>query len=269
MATLREHVRTYSWELRRLLKPLEDRALNARDLGKDARAAFQLLRQTPGYQEPFEKPEPLVSILIATYNRGELLLQRSLRSCLTQTYRNIEIIVVGDACTDDTASLMAKVTDSRVRFVNLEQRGVYPEAPQLRWMVAGTAPVNHALSLASGDFITHLDDDDEHGPERTEVLLRTIVEQRADLVFHPFRFETTQGGWRINKAKRFHLGAVTTSSIFYHRHFRDLPWDSEAYRYREPGDWNRLRKIGYLGARTFRHPEPWLSHYREQNQKQT
>lgn len=264
---LREQVRKVPGGVRRLLKPLEDPFLNLLDTGVAARSEFRRLRQTPDYQAVFDKPEPLVSICIGTYNRAALLMERSLRSCLNQTYRNIEIIVVGDACTDETAKMMAEVSDPRVRFVNLKQRGEYPEEPHLRWMVAGTAPVNHALSMARGDFITHLDDDDEHAPERVEVLLRAMVRERCDLIYHPFRFETPDGSWQINRAKSFRYVSATTSSIFYHRHFRSLPWDPQAYRYREPGDWNRLRKIRFLGARIMRDPRILLSHYRERNQK--
>ena len=255
------------WGVRRLFKPLEDSILNLLDPGLAARGEFRLQRETPEYQAAFDKPEPLVSICIATYNRAVLLRDRSLRSCLEQTYRNIEIIVVGDACTDDTARVMSEVTDPRVRFINLEQRGEYPEDPQLRWMVAGTAAVNHALTLARGDFVTHLDDDDEHAPDRVEVLLRDLKETRSDLVYHPFRFEMPDGSWRVNGAKSFRYVSATTSSIFYHRYFAGLGWDPHAYRYREPGDWNRLRKIRFMGARIMRDPRILLSHYRERNQK--
>jgi glycosyltransferase involved in cell wall biosynthesis len=249
------------------LKPLEDKFLNVVDPGLAARAEFQRQRETPEYRAAFDKPKPLVSILIATYNRAALLRDRALRSCLDQTYQNIEIIVVGDACTDDTAKMMAEVSDPRVRFVNLEERGDYPDDPHLRWMVAGTAAVNHALSMAQGDFITHLDDDDEHAPERTEVLLDALIRTRSDLVFHPFQFETADGHWQVNKARSFRYVSATTSSIFYHRHFAGLGWDPKAYRYREPGDWNRLRKIRFLGARITRDPRILLTHYRERNQK--
>ncbi|HEX8240193.1 MAG TPA: glycosyltransferase family 2 protein [Allosphingosinicella sp.] len=213
--------------------------------------------------------KPLVSICIATYNRARLLRERSLTSALAQTYGNIEIIVVGDGCTDETAEMMAEVKDERVRFENLAERGVYPEDPHLRWMVAGTPAINRALSLASGDFVTHLDDDDEHLPDRIEKLVAMIQASRADLVFHPFLYETPDGAWLRNDAESFLVGRVTTSSILYHRTFRTLGWDPRAYRYREPGDWNRLRKIKYLGARAVRHPEALLKHYKERNQAPT
>jgi glycosyltransferase involved in cell wall biosynthesis len=249
------------------LKPLEDPFLNILDPGLAARAEFRRHRATPEYQAVFDKPEPLVSVCIGTYNRAALLRDRSLRSSLNQTYRNIEIIVVGDACTDDTEKVMREVSDPRLRFVNLPQRGDYPTDPHLRWMVAGTAPVNHALSMARGDFITHLDDDDEHAPERVEVLLREIQERRCDLIYHPFRTETEEGAWKVNRARSFRYVSATTSSIFYHRYFREWPWDPLAYRYREPGDWNRLRKIRFLGARITRDPRILLTHYRERTQK--
>lgn len=263
---LRGQIRKIPRGVRWFLKPLEDPFLNVLDLGLSTRAEFRRQRETPEYRAVFDKPEPLVSILIATYNRSGLLRDRSLRSCLKQTYRNIEIIVVGDGCTDDTAKVMAEVSDPRVRFVNLKERGEYPDDPGLRWMVAGTAAVNHALSMARGDFITHLDDDDEYASERVEVLLEALTQTRSDLVYHPFRFETAEGNWRVNKARSFRYTNATTSSIFYHRCFAGLSWDPQAYRYHEPGDWNRLRKIQFLGARIMRDPRILLSHYRERNQ---
>lgn len=243
-----------------------DLVRSLRDVGIAQRLEFQRLRRTGEYREAYTKDRPLVSILIATYNRGELLRDRAVRSSLAQTYSNLEIIVVGDCCTDATQEIMHEITDPRVRFVNLPQRGDYPADPGLRWMVAGTAPVNHALSLAKGDFITHLDDDDEHAPQRVQTLLDFIRETNSDLVYHPFRFELPDGTWRVNEARSFRMTRATTSSIFYHRYFRNWPWDPLAYRLREPGDWNRLRKIAFLGAKIRRNPEVLLAHYRERNQ---
>jgi glycosyltransferase involved in cell wall biosynthesis len=251
---------------RHLNEKFDDFMRSANDLGLSRRLEFQRHRRTAKYQAVFDKEQPLVSICIATYNRAKLLRERAMRSCLEQTYPNIEVVVVGDACTDETAEVMSEITDPRVRFVNLAERGKYPEDPLLRWMVAGTAPVNHALSLARGDFITHLDDDDVHAPERVETLLANIRETRSDFIFHPFRYETSEGEWLINEADRFGIGKATTSSIFYHCYFKELPWDPEAYRYHEPGDWNRLRKVAFLGAKVQRHPGIFLTHYRERNQ---
>ena len=201
------------------------------DLGWGARSRFHRERKSSEYQSIYDLESPLVTICIATFNRGQLLVERSLASILAQTYQNIEVIVVGDCCTDDTESRMAAVSDPRVRFINLPERGKYPDEPRLRWMVAGTAAVNHALALASGDFITHLDDDDEHPADRIEKLLKLIRTSRADIVWHPFEFEKTPDDWHVNPAPCFAVNQVTTSSVFYHRWFKSIPWDINAWRY--------------------------------------
>ena len=238
---------------------------SARDVGVLAPLRFALARSTRGYRAIYDLPTPLVSILIPTYNRGELLVRRAVASSLAQTYTNIEVLVVGDCCTDDTAKLMAEVRDPRVTFVNLPERGDYPADPALRWLVAGYAPFERLTAMARGDFITHLDHDDEHAPDRVEKLLAFIRETRADLVYHPFRWETAGGEWMINEASKFWLGSVTTSSVFYHRWFRQFGADPRCYRYLEPGDWNRFRKFLYVGARIRRFPEILLTHYKEQS----
>lgn len=243
-----------------------DAARSRNDVPTEIMDSFLTARTSADYVQAFEARRPLVTVCVGTYNRKQLLIERCLRSLLSQTYDNLEIIVVGDCCTDGTDEAVASLRDPRIRFENLAIRGPYPDTPRQRWLVAGTMPVNRALTLASGDFVTHLDDDDEHAPHRIEKLLDYIRETRADLIYHPFYFETAPGRWRLNTARDFGYAQVTTSSIFYHGWLRRVPWDLEAYRYGEPGDWNRLRKIVYLGAATARYPEPLLWHYVERSQ---
>lgn len=209
--------------------------------------------------------KPLVSVCIATFNRARLLTERAIPSVLAQTYANFELIVVGDGCTDDTAERVADISDPRVRFVNLPERGDYPADPALRWMVAGTAAINAALRLSRGDFVTHLDDDDEYLPRRLELLASFAREKGCDFVWHPFWYEAEPGRWVMNRAPSLSLGFVTTSSVFYRSWFKRIEWDMRAYRLREPGDWNRMRRIKYIGPDARRLDEPLLRHYRERN----
>lgn len=241
-------------------------ARSKHELGQTAKKTLEDAKKETAYGEPYETKEPLVSVCVATYNRADLLVNRSISSILAQSYKRLEIVVVGDACTDGTTEKIAKISDPRLRFVNLPRRGDYPSSPMKRWMVAGSAPMNHALQLSSGHFITHLDDDDEYLSNRLEALVGMMQREKPDLIFHPFDVETQDGEWKTNEALAFRCGSVTTSSIFYHRWFRQLGWDPLAYRYEEPGDWNRLRKIAYLGASIKRYPESLLKHYRERNQ---
>lgn len=242
-------------------------ALRSRlDVPVELLADFERDRKTSEYLRVYERPEPLVSVCVGTYNRAELVVNRCIRSVLDQDYTNLELIVVGDCCTDHTAEKIAGINDPRLTFINLPERGRYPENPSWRWMVAGTATVNHALKMARGDFITHLDDDDRYASDRLSRLVRFAQEQRADLVWHPFWAETPTGKWRRNDALRLANGHVTTSAIFYHRWLCRIPWDIEAYRYSEPGDFNRLRKLKYLGIHACRYPDPLLWHYKERSQ---
>ena len=64
---------------------------------------------------------PLVSIIIATYNRSEILINRTIPSVLNQSYKNIEVIIVGDRCVDNTSELLEKNIDPRIIFYDLKE----------------------------------------------------------------------------------------------------------------------------------------------------
>ena len=226
---------------------------------------FDTIRYTSGYQDTFKKKQPLVTVCVSTYNRAALLTKRTLPSILNQTYKNIEIIVVGDCCTDTTQEDIAALEDSRIKFINLDKRGEYPNTPNDRWRVAGTKPINHALSIANGDFITHLDDDDRYPKDRIEKLLAFAQHKKADIVWHPFYREKDNNKWKLVPTREFIAGSVTTSSVFYHNWFKCIGWDINAWRFKEPGDWNRFRKFKYLGANAHYYPEPMLYHHKEEN----
>lgn len=230
------------------------------------RQAYQRERQGRSYWAAYEASEPLVSVCIATVDRAPLLVERSLKSVLAQSYENLQIVVVGDHCTDDTERRLAQIGDSRVSFVNLPERGPYPPPGLDRWRVAGTNAMNHALNVCEGDFITHLDDDDAMTPDRIETLLKAARVQRADFLWHSFRYERPDGEWLTLGNGDFAVGQVTTGSVFYHRYFARIPWDVNAYRISEPGDWNRFRKIKLLRPHLHFIDSPLLLHYSERSQ---
>ena len=179
---------------------------------------------------------PLVSVAVATYNRAELLTERCIPSVLGQTYENLELIVVGDHCTDGTEEAVARIDDPRLKFFNLPEKSVYPEDPRRRWMVAGTPPTNKAFSMAQGDYVTQLDDDDEYLPERLEKLVAFAGENECDFVWHPYWVED-EAGQRLVKAERFSYGQVTNASAFYRSWFKKIEADIDSHRLMEPGDW--------------------------------
>jgi len=92
--------------------------------------------------------EPLVSIIIPTYNRVDLL-KRSLESVLDQTYKNLEIIVSDDFSTKSNPKLIVKsYNDKRIRYIRTDKNvGTYKN-------------FKFALSYVSGKYLMMLGDDD-------------------------------------------------------------------------------------------------------------
>jgi glycosyltransferase involved in cell wall biosynthesis len=234
------------------------------EVSPEMREEFHLWRQNHAVPR-----EPLVSVTINTYNRARLLVERSIPSILQQSYERLELIVVGDGCTDDTERRVRDIRDPRFRFVNLPERGRLPASPSAQWQVAGCMAFNHAMTMATGDFITHLDDDDEHMPDRLEKLVGLAYAQQCDLIWHPFLTEAPDGKWTLNPANDFVHAQVTTSSVFYRTWFTRIEGNPRAYLVDEPGDWNRFRRIKYLKPVSRRYPEPLLRHYRERTQHTT
>jgi glycosyltransferase involved in cell wall biosynthesis len=99
--------------------------------------------------------EPLVSVILPTYNR-EKLLRRAIQSVLDQTYRNIELIVVDDGSTDGTGAVVTALNDPRIRYIRLEKNS------------GANVARNNGIRAARGDFIGFQDSDDEWFPNKLE-----------------------------------------------------------------------------------------------------
>lgn len=124
---------------------------------------------------------PLVSIITATYNRSDVL-RCAIESVRAQTFTDWELIVIGDACTDDTADVMASFADPRIRFVNCETN--FGEQ---------SGPNNDGFRLAAGRLIAYLNHDDLWFPDHLESLTQFIEKTGADLVY-ALPFEIDQHG---------------------------------------------------------------------------
>jgi glycosyltransferase involved in cell wall biosynthesis len=109
----------------------------------------------------------MISVIIPTYNRTRLLVERCLPSVFAQTVQDQEILVVGDGTEQATVDAMA---DLPVRFWNLPHYE-YPANPLDRWGLLGLAALNFGLDQARGEWIAVLADDDEWTPDHHEVLL--------------------------------------------------------------------------------------------------
>jgi glycosyltransferase involved in cell wall biosynthesis len=114
---------------------------------------------------------PAISIVTATYNRSRAL-ACAIESVRRQTFTNWEMIVVGDACTDDTADVVARFADCRIRFINLE-RNFGEQA----------GPNNIGVAESKAPLIAFLSHDDVWLPNHLKLCRETLQAERADLVF--------------------------------------------------------------------------------------
>jgi hypothetical protein len=196
-----------------------------------------------------EEPEPLVTVRIATYNRADLLVERALASALRQTYSRLEILVVGDATDAATDRAMASVRDRRVRYVNLPERGRYPADPSLRWLVAGYAPMNAGLTLATGSWIAPCDDDDEFTDDHVEVLLGEAQSRRLEMVYGVASLETPDGAWERVGEWPLRPGGISHGATLYTLGLRFLRYSGTCWKLPEPFDWNLWKRMQRIGVR--------------------
>ncbi len=130
---------------------------------------------------------PRVTVIMAAYNT-EPFIADAIHSVVTQSERDIELIVVDDQSTDRTGAIARSLAgkDSRIRVLSVEQRSGPGHAR------------NVALAAAKGDWVAVLDSDDWYDPERLEALLSAAEEDGTPLVAdnQHYVMDGTERPWR-------------------------------------------------------------------------
>ena len=108
--------------------------------------------------------EPLVSVIIPTYNRAKLL-PRAIDSCLDQTHKNVEVLVVDDGSTDDTLDLMRQYVGKH----GLDRIRLFQQSHGGAWRAR-----NLGMDNVRGKYIQFLDSDDYLAPEKFEVQVKSL-----------------------------------------------------------------------------------------------
>jgi hypothetical protein len=149
------------------------------------RRALYALRCDPDYEAAFLDPDPLVSVVIATAGRPELV-TRTLPSLLSQSHANLEVLIVGDDTPPEFELAIRELGDPRIEFRNLTQRLRAHADGWHSWLVASTMPRNEAARLARGQWLLHFDDDDSLRPDSIARLLAVARERRAEVAYGGF-----------------------------------------------------------------------------------
>lgn len=104
---------------------------------------------------------PHVSVVIPMFNRAATI-QRAVNSALAQSFRNIEVIVVDDASSDDSVAIVTAIDDQRVRLLRRDRNG------------GASAARNVGVAAARGELVAFLDSDDEWFPRKLEIQVTAL-----------------------------------------------------------------------------------------------
>lgn len=123
-----------------------------------------------------------ITVIVPVYN-VENYLNKCLDSIITQTYKNIEIIVVNDGSTDNSGEICQEYAQKDNRIVYIEQGNAGLSAAR-----------NTGLDNMSGDYVTFVDSDDWIEQDYLETLYKKIVEYQADIaVGNYYSFNESEG----------------------------------------------------------------------------
>lgn len=111
--------------------------------------------------------EPLISVIIPTYNRSSLLMQ-TLESVFRQSFRNIEVIVIDDGSSDDTVDVINNNYENRVRLLSLPHSGLPAVAR------------NAGIESAKGELIAFCDSDDIWMENKIEIQLQGLADKKCN-----------------------------------------------------------------------------------------
>ena len=126
------------------------------------------LRCQNKYKHALEN-KPLVTIITTVYN-GEAFLERAILSVLNQTYDNIEYIIIDEGQSDSTLSIIKKYENYIDYYVSEPNEGEYDA-------------INKSLSLASGDYITILNNDDFYFTNSIEECVsKVLIDNKIDYI---------------------------------------------------------------------------------------
>ncbi|MDR0307492.1 MAG: glycosyltransferase [Chitinispirillales bacterium] len=124
-----------------------------------------------------------VSIILPTYN-GTQYIADSINSCLNQTYKNIELIIVDDGSTNNVCEIVETFVkqDSRVRLLKHDKNQKLPAA------------LNTGFSEAKGEYFTWTSDDNQYKENAIERMVSCITSHKdADIVYADYDMVNEDG----------------------------------------------------------------------------
>lgn len=149
-----------------------------------------------------DKQEKIVSIIIPVYN-AEKCLGYCLNSIASQTYRNLEIILVNDGSTDDSLKICNNYAflDPRIRVIDIPNAGV-------------SNARNVGLKAAAGEYIEFADADDVLNPKMVETLVDKMDTYQSDLVICGFEMVSLNSNQQPQDIIHFNSASLGEECVY-------------------------------------------------------
>lgn len=183
---------------------------------------------------------PVVSIILPVYN-GQKYLAQAVESCLNQTFKDFELIIVDDKSTDDSLVIMEAWAkkDSRIRIIKNEKNKKLP------------ASLNAGFDYARGDYYTWTSDDNILEKNFLETMLGELKKNNVDIVYSNYlaidedgrEFEVCQ----MAKLGEFPLSGGIGASFLYKKKVHELlrGYDTRLFLLEDYDFWVRAYLMGF------------------------
>ncbi len=132
------------------------------------------------------KKKPEISVIIPTFNR-ENLLSQSIKSILSQSYQDFEIIVVDDASTDNTRKIVESFNVDKIRYIRHKKNK------------GGAIARNTGIKTAKGKYIAFQDSDDRWLPMKLEKQIKIFENSPPEIGL------VYTGLWKIKGDKKIYI----------------------------------------------------------------
>lgn len=144
---------------------------------------------------------PLISIIVPVYN-VEIYLERCIDSILSQTYENLEVILIDDGSTDASGRICDayKEQDSRVIVIHQKNGGL-------------SFARNTGIEAASGEFISCIDSDDFVAPDFVKTLYHNIEAEDADISVCNFNYYYEDGSIKSHGSDKMYKVCAPDEAI--------------------------------------------------------
>ncbi|WP_417961426.1 glycosyltransferase family 2 protein [Flavobacterium sp. LB1P62] len=196
---------------------------------------------------------PKVSIIMATYNRAQYILE-SIQSIQAQSHQDWECIIIDDGGTDNTPEILAPILEQDTRFK------YFRRTPDYQKGLPGSR--NYGIDLAQGDYIIFFDDDDIAHPQNLELCVQELAKKEISFCKYSRGVFFNDFNYKFDFSKEYNSFFIDSNDveriIKYEIHIKscDVMWKKKCFienRFAENilycEDWELYSRIVSAGFR--------------------